>query len=264
MPRSSISTGVSHNVWFGEHGFERALSGALFTGIRTGDRDWIDAAVPDGAEVAILWTGVPDRFVVNQNEFFNRSVGPIYYVGGPTPGNLAETEATVSEDGEVLLADGSPLEADFLLTDATIAPDAEAVARDPALGLTLWRLDGPLVSIPIEITGLYPNDTWSGPTVTWERGRCSGGTLTVGTFSDPSLFSEPQTITARVGDRVADRVRLNPTGNAYLTVPLEPEDGSCRVVFEVTPTAVPAEVTDGASADERELGAHFFDFAYSR
>jgi hypothetical protein len=78
------------------------------------------------------------------------------------------------------------------------------------------------------------------------------------------LFSDPQTITASVAGRVVERVRLNPTGNEYLTVPLESEDGSCRVVFEISPTAVPAEVTDGASEDQRELGVHFFDFAYSR
>ena len=220
---------------------------------------------PTARRSAILWTGVPDRFVVNQNEFFNRSVGPIYFVGGPTPGNLAETEVTVDEEtGAVLRADGTPLEEEYVLVDATISPDAEAVARDPALGMTLWRLDGPLVSSPIEITGLYPNDSWSGPTVTWERQNCRGGTLTVGTFSDPSLFSEPQTITARVRGEVADRIRLNPTGNAYLSVPLEPEGGTCRVVFDVTPTAVPAEVTNGESTDERELGAHFFDFFHTR
>ncbi len=47
-------------------------------------------------------------------------------------------------------------------------------------------------------------------------------------------------------------------------MPLDPVGGSCRVVFEVSPTAVPAEVTGGASEDRRELGVHFFDFAYSR
>ena len=36
--------------------------------------------------VAVVWTGVTDRFAVNQNEFFNRSVGPIYYIGGADPG----------------------------------------------------------------------------------------------------------------------------------------------------------------------------------
>ena len=145
-----------------------------------------------------------------------------------------------------------------------ITPDGEAVARDPGWGLTLWRLDGPLVSVPTEITGLYPGDSWSGPTVTWERGRCRGGMLSVGTFSDPALFDAPQTITVRVGGRIAGRVRLNPTGNERLTVPLRPEGGACRVVFRVSPTAVPAEVTNGENPDERELGVHFYDFRYSR
>ena len=255
---------VSHNVWFGEHGFRQASVGALYQGIRTGDRDWLDAAVPGAAEVAILWTGLPDRFTVNQNEFFNRSVGRIYFVGGATPGGLAETEATVSADGDVHLVDGSRIEARYVLVDTTITPDGEAVARDPGWGLTLWRLDGPLVSVPTEITGLYPGDSWSGPTVTWERGRCRGGMLSVGTFSDPALFDAPQTITARVGGRIAGRVRLNPTGNERLTVPLRPEGGACRVVFRVSPTAVPAEVTNGENPDERELGVHFYDFRYSR
>ena len=37
----------------GPHGMERAAADALFEGIRVPDRDWIDRAVPDGAEVAV-------------------------------------------------------------------------------------------------------------------------------------------------------------------------------------------------------------------
>ena len=50
-----------------------------------------------GATVGDRLDRRPDRFTVNQNEFFNRAVGPIYYVGGPTPGGLAETEVRVDE-----------------------------------------------------------------------------------------------------------------------------------------------------------------------
>ena len=88
---------IGHNVWGGERGFKRASAGALFSGMRVGERDWIDRALPDGATAAFVWSGVTDRFVVNQNEFFNRSVGPVYFIGGPTPGGLAETEVTVDE-----------------------------------------------------------------------------------------------------------------------------------------------------------------------
>jgi hypothetical protein len=249
---------VSNNVWFGEHGFKQASGGALFSGIRTGDRDWIDDAVPKGTKVAVVWTGVTDRFVVNQNEFFNRSVGPIYYVGGPTPGGLAETEVRVDEqDGSVRLADGSALDTPYVLLESTISPDGSALARDAGLGVTLWRLDQPLVSTKTEITGLYPNDTWSGPKVTYVRRNCHGGRLNVALSSDPMLFERAQTVVARVGGRVVSRVRLEPDGRATIRVPLRPVNGDCRVDFEVSPTKVP-------KGDPRELGAHFNDFFVSR
>jgi hypothetical protein len=256
---------MSNNIWFGERGFKRASAGALFQGIQTGDRAWIDDAVPEGANVAIVWTGIPDRFVVNQNEFFNRRVGPIYYVGGPTPGGLAETAVRVDEeDGGVRLASNETLDEQYVLLDSTISPDrGVVVARDLGLGLTLWRVDEPLVSSETEITGLYPNDSWSGKRVTFTRRNCRGGTLAVGLMSDPALFTAPQTVTARVGGRVVKRQRIQPVGTALMHVPLRPENGDCRVVFDVAETKVPAEVTNGASSDTRELGAHFKYFDVS-
>ena len=102
---------VSHNVWYGEHGFRQASVGALFTGIRVGERDWIDRAVPKGTKVAFVWKGVTDRFAVNQNEFFNRTVGPVYFIGGPTPGGLAETEVAIDETtGEIRTTEGERVE----------------------------------------------------------------------------------------------------------------------------------------------------------
>src|SRR5262245_18851202 len=73
-------------IWWGTHGFERFSRGALFQGIRTADRDWIDQALSPGTAAAFLWTGRTDRLTVNLNEFFNRRVGPVYYVTHPTPG----------------------------------------------------------------------------------------------------------------------------------------------------------------------------------
>ncbi len=57
--------------------------------------DWIDDRVPSGDEVAVLWTGRADRFTVNQNEFFNRSVGRVYYTSQPTPAGIGETPVRV-------------------------------------------------------------------------------------------------------------------------------------------------------------------------
>ncbi len=121
----------------------------------------------------------------------------------------------------------------------------------------------PLVSA-VRIDGLYPNDTWSGPEVTYVRRRCKPGRLSVSVSSDPNLYLEPQLIVARSNGKVVGRVRVQPEGRAVLDVPVSPLPGTtdCRVVFTVSPTAVPAEVTGGANPDPRELGAHFNRFVY--
>ena len=248
--------GFSRNVWSGERGFKQASAGALFQGIRLGERDWIDRDVPSGAQVAVVWRGVADRFVVNQNEFFSRAVGPVYYIGGPTPGGLAETEVTIDErTGEIRTTTGGRVDAAYLLSEDAISPDGEALEHDPA-GVTLWRVRRPLVVVETRIEG-RDDDTWSGRVVTWERERCRGGTLMVSLSSDPQLFDENQVVTALVAGEVVDRATITPFGTAHLRVPLEPDDEqTCRVVFRVAKTKVPG------NGDNRELGAHFNDFDY--
>jgi hypothetical protein len=114
----------------------------------------------------------------------------------------------------------------------------------------------PLVSAT-RIEGLYDRDTWSGPEVTYVRRRCAPGRLSVELSSDANLFLEPQTVVARSNGRVLGRVRFSPEERAVLSVPVAPAPGTteCRVVYTVTPTAVPKD-------DPRELGAHFNRFVY--
>jgi hypothetical protein len=250
-------------IWWGTHGFERFSRGALFQGIRTADRDWVDQALAPGTTAAFLWTGRTDRLTVNQNEFFNRRVGPVYYVTAPTPGGLPETHVRIDpRTGRVTLPDGSPVRDEFLLADSSFEPDGHRIAQDKGWGVTLWHVVPPLVSA-VRIDGLYPNDTWSGEQVSYLRRRCRQGRLTVDLSSDPSLFFRPQTITARSNGSVSGRVRLRPNGRALLSVPVSPAPGTtdCRVVYTVSPTAVPSEILDG-STDDRVLGAHFNRFVY--
>ena len=251
-------------IWWGTHGFERFSRGALFQGIRTAERDWVDQTLASDERAAFLWTGRTDRLTVNETEFFNRGVGPVYYVTDPTPGGLPETRVRIDpRTGRVTLPGGAAVRDRFLLADSSFEPDGEALARDKGWGVTLWRVNPPLVSA-VRIDGLYPNDTWSGKTVTHLRRRCAPGRLTVSLSSDPSLFLEPQTVLARSNGAVVGRVRLRPEGRAVLSVPVSPTPGTtdCRVVYSVTPTAVPAEVPGGANPDPRELGAHFNRFVY--
>ncbi len=256
---------ASRPVWSGPHGFVAASTGALFQGIRGVERGWIDAEVAPGDEVVALWTGRADRFTVNQSEFFNRRLGRVLYTGDPTPGGIGETRVTLGSDGVYRGPDGAPVRAPYALLDGSVTPDGTVVARDDLLGTTLWRLTGPLSSTT-RVTGLYPNDTWSGRTVTWKRLRCEPGRLVVSLRSDPSLFTEPQVmraVTTWSGGGARSSTRLEPDGRAALRIPVAPAaDGSCVVAFTVDPTAVPAEVIPG-SGDDRVLGAHFDAFAYT-
>jgi hypothetical protein len=251
-------------IWWGTHGFERFSRGSLFQGIRADHRDWIDRALPDGAKAAFLWTGRTDRLTVNQNEFFNRTVEPVYYVTQPTPGGLPETRVRIDPvTGAVTLPDGAPVDTRYLVVDSSFEPDGTRLAQDKGWGVTLWRVRPPLVSA-VKIDGLYPNDTWSGKRVTWLRRRCVRGGLVVSMSSDPSLFLGPQTVVARSGDKLVGRVRFQPDSFGVMRIPVIPREGSdrCTVTFTVTPTAIPAKVTGGANPDARVLGVHFNRFVY--
>lgn len=247
-------------IWFGPYpyGVRQAGAGALFQGIRGVERDWIDRAVPGGSTAAVLWTGRSDRMTVNQNEFFNRRVSQVYYTAAPTPGGIGEIPVSVDPGtGMLRLGDGRPVRPGYLLTDGSVEPDAVPVARDALLGMTLWRVVGPVVLARTTTTGLYPSDTWSGPVVTWTREHCRGGSLTVSLSGDAQLLPDGSTVTASTGQRV----RVIPNEAATLRVPLTPRDGRCTARFDITPTAVPSHVIAG-STDDRVLGVHFTAFAY--
>ena len=145
----------------------------------------------------------------------------------------------------------------YLLTDGSVEPDAVPVARDPLLGMTVWNVKGPLVLAKTTTVGLYPNDTWSGPRVTWARQHCRGGSLTVSLSGDAQLHPDGNRVTASTGESVL----VVPNRAATLRVPLAPRRGTCIARFDVSPTAVPSEVIPG-NTDDRVLGAHFNAFAY--
>ncbi len=243
---------AAYPVVRGEHGMEVAALGALSVGI-SGPRDWIDQAVGD-EDVAVLYTGLPDRFTVLQNEFFNRSLGRVYTTSGPMDGGLPETAVTVDKDtGEVKRADGSVVRERYVLTDGSLGLEGRPVAEDRRLGLTVFRTSGPLMSLT-RITGVYP-DQWSGPEVEYVQRQCRGGTLRVTFEGDPGLSEEPRRVVAVGG---AERVvaTVPPSGPETMFVPLRSRNGVCAVRFLVSPTVVPGP------DDPRELGTHFRAFDY--
>jgi hypothetical protein len=236
-----------------DHGFPKASVGALYQGITQARRDWVDAAVGRDADVAFVFSGkdpTHQPLTLWENEFYNRSIGPVYDLKQPSTSSLPETPVQERADG-VLLAGGHPVRHAYVLSEDGVPLAGDVVARDTRKGMVLLRTDG-LVRIGYRVAGLYPNDTWSGPRVTYTRLRCTGGTVTAQFTSDANLFSRPQTVRAE-----GKSVTFRPAQTATLTVPLRVRNGVCRAVFTVTPTAVPG------SADPRVLGAHFLKFRYS-
>jgi len=249
---------ATERLEFFEHGFPKASVGALFQGITNPDRQWVDTAVGREADVAFVFSGsrpTEQPLTLWEPEFYNRSIGPVYDLKQQSMGGLPERPARERKDG-VLVVDGHPVRHEYVLSEETVPLAGEVIARDERKGLVLRRTDG-LVRMSYHVAGLYPDDTWSRGELTYTHLRCTGGSVTATITSDPNLFSGPQTV--RAGSR---SVTFRPSQTVRLTVPLRPRDGVCRVVFTVTPTAVPAIVEPG-TPDRRVLGAHFLAFRYS-
>jgi len=239
-------------------GMYRATSiGVLFAGITTSHADWIDRTVGRDAKVAAIWTGNTDRHAIWENEIFNRSVATIYRTGPAFSGGLPEPPLSVSRSTGLLLDGGKPVRVRYALTDGSLELEGKVLAEDRRKGMLLYRVDGPLRQVSL-VEGLYPQDTWSGKTVTYTRLQCRGGSVSVLLQSDPSLFDTPQVVTAE-----GRSVSVPPTGTRLLRAPLRPRGGVCTVRFEVARTLVPARVTKGYNPDTRALGVHFTRFTYT-
>jgi glycosyltransferase involved in cell wall biosynthesis len=241
-----------------DHGFHKSSEGALFQGITTGVPDWIDRRVGRDADVAFVFSGrnpTEQPLPLWENEFFNRSIGRVYDLRQPSMGELPEHHVTRRADG-VLLEDGRPIRARYVLTDTSVRLAGTPIARDNPKGMVLLRTDG-LVRIGDRIEGLYPDDTWSARRVVYTRFRCTGGSVTASISSDPKIFHTFQTVRAN-----GRRITFDPKEVVDFTVPLRREGGVCRAVFKVSPTTIPAVALRGSN-DGRVLGAHFLDFRYT-
>jgi hypothetical protein len=236
----------------GRHGVRNASLGALFQGITTGKRDWIDATVGRSASVAYVRSGRADAQTLWQNEFFNRSVGPVYELASPLGGGLPATEVHVDRRDGLIRAGRRPIDTAYALTDGSVALAGQILALDRPKGIFLLRTDSPLRETQLE-DGLYP-DTWSGRHVTYTRFRCRGGRVSAIVETDAHLLRRAQVVSS---GRV--RVRVPPGGSRTITAPLRPVGGDrCVARFTVTPTKVPGK------GDFRRLGVHFLSFRYSR
>ena len=76
------------------------------------------------------------------------------------------------------------------------------VAHDPALGMTVWKVNGPLVLAKTHVTGIYPATRGRAPASTWSREHCRGGSLTVSLSGDAQLLPDGNTVSTPAGASV--------------------------------------------------------------
>jgi dolichyl-phosphate-mannose-protein mannosyltransferase len=115
-----------------------------------GERTWIDDTVHGGTAI-VVWDedagSVNDRRyhalrrIVWLNEFFNRNVGRVYEVGRKMPYNLPSADASF-ERGVLVDSRGTPVTADYVLTDCTLRLEGSAVATGLHAQALLYRVDG--------------------------------------------------------------------------------------------------------------------------
>jgi glycosyltransferase involved in cell wall biosynthesis len=259
-----VLTWIPLEQW--KHGFPQLSKSALAQGIGRTDNSWIDSAVGRNANVAVLWSG-GNELAAWENEFWNRSVARVYNLGTPLPGDMPTVSVAPDQaTGILTAADGSTVDAQYVLASDNVDLVGKVVARDPAKQLALYRVAEP-ARITTLVTGLYPTTAgvspWSNANPAWTRLQCDGGTLTVVVSSDNQLFKgAPQTMLV-TGTTPSRTILLSPsTDHRPLSFPLTPQHGVCRVVFRISPARRPSQFVKG-SADTRLLGLHFDAIRYS-
>jgi hypothetical protein len=241
----------------GRHGIVQASRGAVFAGIRNPHYDWVDRAVGRDADVTQLWSNDGAIQRVWENEFFNRSVMHFADIGNAFTGGLPEQTLHERSDGALVTAAGRPATARYALASQTSYLAGRTVAVDRRAGVIVVRVNGPLVVL-VKVTGIYPNDTWSGRTVRYFRRHCTSGSLSVQLQSDPELFDQANLV--RSGRRAISVPRTSDVVTFLVPLVLH-ANRTCTATFTVRDVRVPADLVTG-STDTRPLGVHFLHFYY--
>ncbi len=112
------------------------------------ERAWVDELVPEDARVTKLYlesascpASGTTRHALFLTEFFNSAVDRAAYIGDSIPDGLPIERVEV-EDGRLVLPNGDPLEAEYVLTQPGIELEGRRVGTGTAAGLVLWETDG--------------------------------------------------------------------------------------------------------------------------
>jgi hypothetical protein len=254
-------TWIPLQLWI--HSFPRLSAAAYTTGIGPSvQASWIDAAVGRHADVTLVWSG-DNPYRGWENEFWNRSIRRVYDLGAePLLGGTDEPTLVLQPaTGSLRLPGDKPVRVEYVLAPADVQIVGERVAADVDRQMVLYRVDGPLRTATT-VSG-WEVDYWTRPRVEWTGHACVRGSLHVPVKSDPTLFAG---VTQRIAvSGTTPRrfvVSLPSTESKTIVVPLRPENGVCRVRFDITPSRRPSDYPALGNPDSRRLGVLVSGFEY--
>jgi hypothetical protein len=219
-------------------------------------REWVDDAVGPRAHVSAIWTGNASALSLKESEFFNRSIDRVYSLSTAPPLNisLATLPSTVDTHGSLADGSGRSLPGGLFLTDSSAPLGGKLLASDPGTGLRLYR-SARAPRLDSFLQGRFA-DGWTGPELTFTLYRCHPARVLLVFGRYPGLVPGPQTVVARVNERIVSRVVLAPSRKSgAVAASVRPDaDGRCEVDYDISPTASPVSVL--GVPDTRALGVH--------
>jgi hypothetical protein len=227
--------------------------------------NWVDDKIGEGSEAVYLLGGGADAGEefsrLFQTEFWNRSLGPVYRVGGSQPTGLYEIAAAVDDSTGLMLGpDGEPIRSPYVVA---AAPGFELNGRLVAENsrVALFRVPG-RVGLAATRTGVY-GDGWMGPSASYTRFATPGGrpgrVRVVISREAWTGADVPGRVHIRVGpsspqgiDRVTAERRWVVHSSRFRIFTLPSPRPPFRVEVQVNPTFSPSTY---GQADPRQLGA---------
>jgi hypothetical protein len=225
---------------------------------------WIDARLGPGSPRASFLLGTtsdiwPETLSLWQEEFWNRSLGPVYNLSTPEPAGGPETPVQILPQTGLVVSKltGKPVRAPYVVSSFSFGLDGRLVAARPPFGL--YQTTGPL-RIAESRSGIY-GDGWMGADASYTRyvvrspGRLAV-TLSRAAWHGPDVpgRARVQLIPLRgprAGQAIATRTLTLHRGAAHTFVLPTPRT-PFTVAVHIEPTFSPSQF---GQADTRQLGA---------
>ena len=195
------------------------------------DRRWADEAAP--APIAFLTGGEALWTAVYENAFWNHNLRRVYTLPGfAVPGPLPQTPVGPKTNGRIVLADGRPARARYVIASNTLTLFGKKLAAPPKAKLVLWRVQPPF-RLSTWVTGISIVET----SIDGRGDLSVGGSMAAdakliayacsGSFKLKLVgHAQPTALQVRLNGALVRRARLQSWHALHATIPAVPQSPS--------------------------------------